>query len=148
MTGTLQQGASRKPFFFRSTFLGRAIGITAGATLLTALGVAQAFAANDCKAPDMPSVPDGSSASMEEMLAGQKAVKAFQAGNMEYMQCLEAIYTAAEETAKSAADSASREAAQAQYAESIEAYNAAVSAEEEVAGAFNIALRAFKAANR
>jgi hypothetical protein len=148
VTGTLQHGASRKPSNFRSTLFGITVGITASVALLSVLGVSPAFAANDCKAPDMPSLPDGSSASMEDMLAGQKAVKAFQAGNMEYMQCLEAIYTAAEETAKSAGDSASREAAEAQYTESIEAYNAAVSAEEEVAGAFNIALRAFKAASR
>jgi hypothetical protein len=108
----------------------------------------QAFAAADCEAPDQPTMPDGATATMEEMLAGQQAVKAFQTENMQYMQCLEALYTAAEGKAKAAKDKSVRDAAEAQYRESIEAYNTAVSVEEEVAGAFNIALRAYKAANR
>jgi len=107
-----------------------------------------ALAEEACNQPLRPEMPDGSKASMEAMLAGQKSVKAFQASNMEYMQCLERKYSAAQTTAKKAKDGTKKAKAQAQYAESIDAYNAAVSAEEAVAGDFNVALRAYKAANK
>ncbi len=124
----------------RQTLAAVTIGLSAG----IAAGVTHAA---DCDAPEMPGALDGSTASMEEMLAGQKAVKAFQAANTDYMQCLEKNFQAAEENAKESADAAARAIAQKEYADSVEAYNAAVSAEEEVAGAFNIALRAYKAAH-
>ena len=56
------------------------------ATLM--LGSATALA-GDCNKPASPELPDGANASMEEMLAGQQAVKAFQTENLEYMDCLE-----------------------------------------------------------
>ena len=119
---------------------------TATATLIVSLGSGIALAA-DCVAPEKPPMPDGANASLEEMLAGQKAVKAFQAGNVEYMKCLEGNFMAAEANAKESPDPATRAIAAAEYDESFDAYNAAVSAEEEVAGEFNVELRAYKAAN-
>lgn len=85
---------------------------------------------------------------MEAMLAGQKAVKTFQSSNMEYMQCLEARYTAAESKAKGSSDTQAKADAKEDYSVAINAYNAAVSAEEDVAGDFNVALRAYKKANK
>lgn len=85
---------------------------------------------------------------MEAMLEGQKAVKTFQSNNMKYMQCLEAKYSAAEDEAKRAADAQAKAAASEDYARSINAYNAAVSAEEDIAVDFNVALRAYKKANK
>ena len=67
---------------------------------------------------------------------------------MEYMQCLEREYSAAEATVKNSQDGTKKAEARTQYAKSIDAYNAAVSAEEAVAGEFNVALRAYKAANK
>ncbi|MDP5069832.1 MAG: hypothetical protein NWQ45_02935 [Congregibacter sp.] len=107
-----------------------------------------AFAADDCRQPSRPSMPDGAKASMDAMLAGQKAVKAFQASNMEYMQCLEREYSAADSRAKKSRDADVQERSKADYARSIDAYNAAVSAEEDIASQFNVELRAYKAANR
>lgn len=101
-----------------------------------------------CQKPDQPIMPDGSEATMEAMLAGQKAVKAFQESNMEYMQCLEARYSAAETDVKNATDENAQSLAKADYARSIDAYNAAVSVEEAVAEEFNVALRAYRAANK
>ncbi len=141
MSKTCQAGESRTSSTLHATLLSMAL---MGSIALSV----QAFAAADCEAPVQPTMPDGAKATMEEMLAGQQAVKAFQTENMQYMQCLEALYTAAEGKAKAAKDKSVRDAAEAQYRESIEAYNTAVSVEEEVAGAFNIALRAYKAANR
>lgn len=104
--------------------------------------------AQTCSQPNQPDMPDGAEASMEAMLTGQKAVKAFQASNMEYMQCLERKYSAAETRVKKSKDADVQAAARQEYKNSIDAYNAAVSAEEAVADAFNVALRAYKAANK
>ncbi len=114
---------------------------------LVSAAISGTVVAADCNAPAKPQLPDGATASMEQMLVGQKAVRAFQVSNTEYMQCLERDFNAAESNAQSP-DAATRALAQAAYAQSVEAYNAAVSAEEEVAGAFNIELREYKAAKR
>lgn len=98
--------------------------------------------ADDCVAPAVPEVPDGASSTMEQMLAGQKAVKTFQAANLEYMACLEPKLAAAEADAVEG----SEEAVQT-YQKIQEDYNAAVSREEDVAGKFNTAIREYKAAN-
>ena len=83
---------------------------------------------------------------MEQMIAGQKAVKTFQAANIEYMGCLEKAFNEAAAAAKDATGDA-QAAAQAQHDTAEAAYNNAVSKEEEVAGQFNSAIRAYKAAN-
>lgn len=103
-------------------------------------------AADDCVNPGIPSIPDGASSTMEQMIAGQKAVKAFQAANIEYMACLEPALAAAEARIKTASGD-EKVAAENTYAETQAAYNGAVSVEEEVAGQFNAAIRAYKAAN-
>jgi len=108
--------------------------------LALVLGGTSAFAA-DCEQPAAPSVPDGASSSMEEMLAGQKAVKAFQSANLAYMQCLEPNLAAAEAAVKEGV-----EGAEEKYRSVEAAYNAAVSVEEEVAGQFNTEIREYKAA--
>lgn len=113
------------------------------ALLCLALGSAVTFA-GECTPPEVPSLADGSTASMDDMLAGQKAVKAFQAANLEYMGCLDPQIAAAAEAAT--ADSAT-DADKAAVKQLEELYNAAVSAEEELAGQFNTEIREYKAAN-
>lgn len=103
---------------------------------------ANAAMADDCMAPTSPQLPDGASSTMEQMLEGQKAVKAFQTANLEYMKCLEPALSAAEMQVKEGAEGAADI-----YKDIEERYNAAVSAEEEVAGQFNTAIREYKAAN-
>ena len=98
--------------------------------------------ADDCVAPAVPEVPDGASSNMEQMLTGQKAVKAFQAANLEYMACLEPKLAEAEAAAVDGSEEAVKT-----YQNIQEDYNAAVSREEEVAGKFNTAIREYKAAN-
>lgn len=98
--------------------------------------------AGECVAPEKPTVPDGGSSSMEQMLAGQKAVKVFQTANLEYMACLEPQIEAAR-----AASEAGTDGAEATYKQLEESYNDAVSKEEEVAGKFNTEIREYKAAN-
>jgi len=98
--------------------------------------------AGDCVPPQAPTVPDGAAATMEQMLAGQKAVKTFQTANIEYMACLEPQIAAAQAEVE-----AGSEDALAATKELEERYNDAVSVEEAVAGQFNTEIRAYKAAN-
>ena len=111
------------------------------ALLGLALGSTVAVA-GECVSPEQPGMPEGAAATMEQMLAGQKAVKEFQAANLEYMGCLEPQLNAARDAA--AAGSKEDEAT---YQKLEESYNGAVSKEEEVAAQFNTAIRAYKAAN-
>lgn len=99
-------------------------------------------AADDCIAPEMPEGVEGETATLEQMLASQKAVKEFQAANLAFMACLEPALAAAETAAK-----AGEEGAVERYQKVQETYNAAVSREEEVAGKFNTEIRDYKAAN-
>ena len=56
--------------------------------LFTALCVVAAGSAHGCEKPAAPaSIPDGSTAAKEDMLAAKKAVDAFKTGMEEYMTC-------------------------------------------------------------
>lgn len=109
------------------------------------LGSSMASAA-DCVNPDAPGIPDGASSTMDQMIAGQKAVKSFQTSNIEYMACLGARIETAEARAVES-EGAENKANQKLITDTSDAYNQAVSAEESVAGAFNSAIRDYKAAN-
>lgn len=121
------------------------LGIAGAAALAAG---ASAPAAGDCEQPEMPTMPDGATATLEQMLEGQKSVKAFQSANMDYMQCLEAAFEAAAAAAQDAEAGDAKKAAEQEHSAAIDRYNAAVSAEEEVAGAFNVELREYRAANK
>lgn len=108
-----------------------------------ALSSAASFA-GDCTMPTAPTLPDGSTATLEEMLAGQTAVKAYQAANTEFRTCLEPEVAAAQTAA--AGDSPGPELLAALQALN-DQYNASVSEEEKVAEQFNAELREYKEAN-
>tara|TARA_R110000850_G_scaffold150363_1_gene272913 strand:+ start:121 stop:489 length:369 start_codon:yes stop_codon:yes gene_type:complete len=108
-----------------------------------ALSSAASFA-EDCTAPAAPSLPDGATATLEEMLAGQTAVKEYQAANAEYRACLEPKVTAAQTAA--AGDSPGPELVEA-LQKLNDDYNVSVSDEEKVAEEFNTELRQYKEAN-
>ncbi len=115
----------------------------AATALLIAAPVLTAPAfANDCSLPETPSVPDGTSASMEEMIAGQKAVKGFQSDVQAYRACVDETLEAMKEAAASGEETAVEA-----YKTANDAYNASVVAEEKLAEDFNTAVRAYKAAN-
>ena len=58
------------------------------AVVATVVLAAPAFAVA-CEYPERPTLPDGSTASKEEMIAAQTAVKAFLASVDEYLDCIE-----------------------------------------------------------
>jgi hypothetical protein len=100
--------------------------------------------AGDCTVPTPPTLPDGSKATLEQMLEGQKSVKEFQAANTEYRTCLEPQIATAETAA--AGDSPGPELVEALKVLTDE-YNGSVSNEEELATQFNTELREYKEAN-
>ena len=114
------------------------------ATLALVFGSAVSTA--ECTMPEIPSLPAGDSASMEQMIAGQTAVKTFQAANIDYMSCVEEVMNDASALVEDASGDA-KTTAQASFEKAQTTYNSAVSVEEDVAGKFNAAIRAYKDAN-
>jgi hypothetical protein len=108
-----------------------------------ALGSA-AVMAEDCTAPTAPTLPDGAKSTLEQMLAGQKGIKEYQAANSAYRTCLDPKVAAAETAASG--DSPAAEAVEA-LKKINEEYNASVTREEELAAKFNTELKAYKAAH-
>ena len=104
------------------------------ATFTLSLTTAAAWA---CEYPEKVAVPNGNSASEQEMLDGQRAVKTYMAAMQDYLDCIDA------ET-----DAESEETTDEQRAMLISKHNAAVDEMEQVAQAFNDEVRAFKAANK
>lgn len=106
-------------------------------SLLGALAAAPVYA--DCTAPDdAVQIPSGSTASRDEMIAAQKAVKTFDAAVKAYGECLQQ-----ESDAKIAAG-ADKAKTTKEYAE---LNNAQVDKVTKVAAKFNDELKAYKAKN-
>ena len=59
------------------------------ASLLLAITVLPYAKAQACDVPVAPPTPDGGSATLEDMIAAQGEVKAFQAANAEYLECVD-----------------------------------------------------------
>ncbi|MEM9254430.1 MAG: hypothetical protein AAGA91_03225 [Pseudomonadota bacterium] len=108
-------------------------------TLASATAVAQ-----DCAIPDTPDLPDGGSSTMEQMLEGQKTVKAFQEAATKYRECLDVKI--AEATDAATADEAT-DADIAALRALEQQYNTSVSSEEALAEEFNTQIRTFKSVN-
>lgn len=99
------------------------------------LGMATAKAA--CTFPDEVNVPDGATASEQEMLAGRDAVQQYMATMNEYLSCLDEESTAAAE----------EEETPEQKQMHVARHNAAVEQMETLAADFNEQLRAYKSRN-
>ena len=111
------------------------------AIALTAALSGAAYA--DCPYPAAPTnLPDGRTATMEDMLAGQKAVKEYQKSIDVYVACIDK-----ELDDKIAAGGDSLKPQQKTDLQKMEAqkHNAAVDQEQSVADRFNEQVKAFKA---
>ncbi len=95
-----------------------------------------AFGAFACETPSLVPVPDGNSASMQQMVDAQKKVKVYVAAMDDYLGCLD-------KEIKAAGDDAPAEFKDLMTLR----HNNAVSEMEALAGAFNEQVRAFKAAH-
>ncbi len=95
-----------------------------------------AYAAAACESPTVVSVPDGKTSTLEQMLAAQKDVKAYQAKMDAYLACIDAEAAGQGEQAPN------------DYkALMVNRHNAAVAEMEGVAAAFNDQIKAYKTAN-
>ncbi len=116
--------------------------------LLAALAAGNANAA--CSYPMAPdTIPDGNTATLEEMVAAQKAVKAFDGQINAYTACLKLESDAALAKVDSAQDDPKKKAEQKEELGrvQIQKHNAAVEADEALATRFNEQLKVFKAKN-
>ena len=95
-----------------------------------------AFAAAACENPSLVSIPEGKASTLEQMLAAQAQVKAYQAKMNEYLACIDAE-----------GDAQGEKAPNEFKALIVNRHNAAVSEMEGVAAAFNDQIKAYKAAN-
>ena len=111
--------------------------------LIGALAVGPAYAA--CTYPNPPDkLPDGATATRDDMLAGKKLVTAFDQAIGEYNTCLQKEADAA--IAKLAADDKERDSKKADIQKMADQkHNAAVEADEQIATRFNEQLRAYNA---
>jgi hypothetical protein len=94
--------------------------------------------AQACEYPPDLKIPDGKSATQEEITAASAAVKKYLADMDAYTACLDADF---------AALPVEQQTPEAKSL-NVKKYNAAVDAEQAKAAAFNEQLRAFKAANK
>jgi hypothetical protein len=113
----------------------RMIEIAVATLFLTAASAALA-----CEYPQSAEVPDGSTATKDEMLAGQTAVKDYMTAMETYLACIE---KAEKDTVASMPDITDEERAS-RDAALTKKYNAAVQEMELVAAKFNEEVRAYK----
>jgi hypothetical protein len=95
-----------------------------------------ALAAGACESPSVIPIPDGKTSTLDQMLAAQKEVKAYQAKMNDYLACIDAE-----------ADAQGEQAPNDYKALMVNRHNAAVAEMEGVAAAFNDQIKAYKAAN-
>ncbi|MDH3546523.1 MAG: hypothetical protein OEN22_05460 [Gammaproteobacteria bacterium] len=93
-----------------------------------------------CDYPQRAQVPDGDSATKDEMIEGQKSVKAYMAAMEDYLACIEAE----EKDAVAELEEAEPEELEQRQEMMTKKYNAAVEEMEIVAAQFNEQVRAYK----
>ena len=113
-------------------------------TMKTAISVAMLFIAQSALACDYPQrvdMPDGATATKDEMIAGQKGVKQYMANMDTYLACIEAEEAQAVIELGEVDEDTSRQRAEMFNKK----YNAAVEEMNLVAEEFNIQVRTYKA---
>ena len=108
-----------------------------GAVLALALTASVAEAA--CEYPAKVDIPNGTQATQDEMIAGQRAIKGYMESMNAYLDCIDEETRAAIEEGEAPEVTAERERLLAQK------HNAAVDEMETLAAEFNAQVRAYKA---
>lgn len=119
--------------------------------LLVLLPIA-AFAAGpvraDCSYPPPPDkLPDGNTASLQEMVAAQKTVKEYDKAINAYLSCIELEQNAASSKAGGKPTPEQKKALDDMSRVTIQKHNAAVDQDRSVADRFNEQVKVFKAKN-
>ncbi|MBV8742156.1 MAG: hypothetical protein JOZ12_10230 [Sinobacteraceae bacterium] len=120
-----------------------------GMALTAALAAGSAYA--DCSYPAPPAkLPDGNTATMEEMVAGQKAVKEYDKAINAYISCIQLERS---DKVKEVSKSGSKPSPEQQKAlddmerMEVQKHNAAVDQLQSVADRFNEQVKVYKAKN-
>ena len=108
--------------------------LTSGLVVIIASGYGLAAAA--CENPAAIPIPEGKTSTMDQMLAAQAQVKAYQAAMTQFLACIDSELDAQGERAPEDFKSLM-----------VARHNAAVSEMEGVAVAFNVQIKAFREAN-
>jgi len=110
--------------------------------LAAALAAGQAHAA--CSYPtEPPAIPDGSTATLDQMVAAQKAVREYDQKINAYTACLKLEHETTLANSPDLTDQQKKEMERMQ----VQKHNAAVEADEALAARFNEQLKTFKAKN-
>jgi len=113
-------------------------------TVIFAITILAAPTVFACDYPHRADVPDGTTATKDEMIAGQRGIKTYMSDMEAYLSCIEA---AEQDTV--AGNDESDEAAKQQRIEMYnKKYNAAVDEMNLVAEEFNVQVRAYKERNK
>ena len=105
-------------------------------SLVAAIAAGYGFAGTACENPAAVAIPDGKTSTMDQMLAAQAQVKAYQTAMNEFLACIDSELEAQGE-----------QAPEEFRALMVSRHNAAVSEMEGVAAAFNDQIKAYRAAN-
>jgi hypothetical protein len=89
-----------------------------------------------CESPAIVPIPDGKTATMDQLLAAQAQVKSYMAAMQTYLACIDME-----------ADAKGADAPAEYKSMMIDRHNTAVSEMEQIAAAFNEQVKAYKAAN-
>ena len=108
--------------------------------ILATILVLSAPCALACDYPARTDVPNGNSASKDEMIQGQRNVKSYMAAMEEYLACIES----AEQETVAGSDDLDEDQKQQRIAMFNKKYNAAVEEMNLVAEQFNAQVRAYK----
>ena len=110
-------------------------------SIISALFLIAAPLASACDYPHRVGVPDGATATKEEMIAGQRGIKDYISAMEAYLACIEA---AEQETVANLSET-DEESKQQRIGMFNKKYNAAVEEMNLVAEEFNVQVRAYKA---
>jgi hypothetical protein len=132
----------RDPDRRRLDKVGRMNKLIKTAVSVTVLFIAQGALA--CDYPQRIDVPNGTTSSKEDMITGQKSVKAYMASMEEYLACIEAGEAQAIKDLGAIDEDAKRQREEMFNKK----YNAAVEEMNLVAEEFNMQVRAYKDRNR
>lgn len=105
------------------------------------LFIAQAVIA--CDYPSRVAMPDGATATKEDMIGGVKKIEEFKGEMQVYLACI----LEEEKAARAAVDDLAPEVEQQREEMLTKKHNAAVEDEEKMVAQFNVEIRAYKSAN-
>lgn len=114
------------------------VSIVSTSTIAQGTSSASGEIIEKCTYPQQPNIPNGSKAEMDDMLAAQKDIKAYQIVALKFRACIDNIIDVWRNLG------GDKDAINQKKEFAVTFYNRSIADEEEVAALFNTAIRAFK----